>query len=46
MLMLLIFIIGSAVIVYVPRVSLLAPRSHGFYRFIRHPLYSSLLFWA
>jgi len=31
--MLLIFVVGSAVIVYVSRASLLAPRSHGFYRF-------------
>jgi protein-S-isoprenylcysteine O-methyltransferase Ste14 len=33
MFMLLAFILGSAVIVYVSRASLLAPRSHGFYRF-------------
>ena len=33
MLLLLVFIAGSAVIVYVSRASLLAPRSHGFYRF-------------
>ena len=33
MLMLAVFIVGSAVIVYVSRASLLAPRSHGFYRF-------------
>jgi len=33
MFMLLIFAIGSAVIVYVSRASLRAPRSHGFYRF-------------
>jgi protein-S-isoprenylcysteine O-methyltransferase Ste14 len=34
MLMLLVFVIGSAIIVYVSRASLLAPRSHGFYRFL------------
>jgi hypothetical protein len=33
MLLLPVFIAGSAVIVYVSRASLLAPRSHGFYRF-------------
>jgi protein-S-isoprenylcysteine O-methyltransferase Ste14 len=33
MFILLAFIFGSAVIVYVSRASLLAPRSHGFYRF-------------
>jgi protein-S-isoprenylcysteine O-methyltransferase Ste14 len=33
MLMLAVFVVGSAVIVYVSRASLLAPRSHGFYRF-------------
>src|SRR5512139_3353125 len=33
MLQLLVFIAGSAVIIYVSRASLLAPRSHGFYRF-------------
>ncbi len=33
MLMLPVFIVGSAVIGYVSRASLLAPRSHGFYRF-------------
>ena len=33
MLLLLVFFAGSAVIVYVSRASLLAPRSHGFYRF-------------
>ena len=32
MLMLFVFFIGSALIVYVSRASLLAPRSHGFYR--------------
>jgi len=33
MLQLLVFIIGSAIIVYLSRASLPAPRSHGFYRF-------------
>jgi len=33
MLMLLVFILGSAVIIYVSRACLRAPRSHGFYRF-------------
>jgi protein-S-isoprenylcysteine O-methyltransferase Ste14 len=33
MLMLAVFVVGSAVIVYVSRASLRAPRSHGFYRF-------------
>jgi protein-S-isoprenylcysteine O-methyltransferase Ste14 len=33
MLLLPVFIVGSAVLVYVSRASLLAPRSHGFYRF-------------
>ena len=33
MLLLPVFIVGSAVIIYVSRASLLAPRSHGFYRF-------------
>ena len=33
MFMLLVFVVGSAVIVYVSRASLRAPRSHGFYRF-------------
>ena len=33
MLMLMIFIVGSALIGYVSRASLRAPRSHGFYRF-------------
>jgi protein-S-isoprenylcysteine O-methyltransferase Ste14 len=33
MLMLLVFLVGSAIIVYVSRASLRAPRSHGFYRF-------------
>jgi protein-S-isoprenylcysteine O-methyltransferase Ste14 len=33
MLQLLVFIIGSAALIYVSRASLLAPRSHGFYRF-------------
>ena len=33
MLMLAVFIVGSAVIVYVSRASLRNPRSHGFYRF-------------
>ena len=31
---LLIFFVGSAVIVYVSRASLRVPRSHGFYRFL------------
>jgi protein-S-isoprenylcysteine O-methyltransferase Ste14 len=31
--MLVVFVVGSAIIVYVSRASLLAPRSHGFYRF-------------
>jgi hypothetical protein len=33
MFMLFAFILGSAVIIYVSRASLLAPRSHGFCRF-------------
>jgi len=33
MLLLLVFIFGSGIIVYVSRASLRAPRSHGFYRF-------------
>lgn len=33
MLLLLVFLTGFAIIVYVSRASLLAPRSHGFYRF-------------
>ena len=33
MLVLMIFVVGSALIVYVSRASLRAPRSHGFYRF-------------
>ena len=33
MFMLFVFVVGSAVIVYVSRASLRAPRSHGFYRF-------------
>jgi protein-S-isoprenylcysteine O-methyltransferase Ste14 len=33
MYMLIIFVIGSAFVVYVSRASLRAPRSHGFYRF-------------
>ncbi len=33
MLVLFVFLVGSAVIVYVSRASLLGPRSHGFYRF-------------
>jgi hypothetical protein len=33
MFMLLVFILGSGVIIYVSRASLLAPHSHGFYRF-------------
>ena len=33
MFMLLVFVVGSAAIIYVSRASLFAPRSHGFYRF-------------
>jgi len=33
MLQLIVFLAGSAVLVYESRASLLAPRSHGFYRF-------------
>ncbi len=33
MLMLLVFVVGSAALVYVSRACLRAPRSHGFYRF-------------